>query len=71
MSKETDTESRVVLARTNQVIARFDGPDGYRNFQASIRWAKQRGYSAADVICGPGSRRDIGWETVPVIMVKP
>lgn len=67
----TETESRVVLASNNRVIARFDGPDGYRNFQASIRWAKARGYHASQVVCGPWSRRDVGAEDVPVIAVKP
>ena len=65
----TDTESRVVLTRTEQVIARFDGLDGYRNFQASIKWAKSRGYGPGDVICGPGTMRDIGAELVPVTQV--
>lgn len=67
----TDTESRVVLTCNNQVIARFDGPDGYRNFQASIKWAKARGYGPAQVVCGPWSRRDIGAEFVPVTQVNP
>ena len=67
----TDTESRVVLVGSERVIARFDGPDGYRNFQASIRWAKARGYRACDVVCGPWSRRDVGAEDVPVTEVKP
>jgi len=66
----TNTESRVVLTRNEQVIARFDGPDGYRNFQASIKWAKSRGYGPGDVVCGPGNRRDIGAELVPVTQVK-
>ena len=66
----TSTESRVVLTCSEQVIARFDGPDGYRNFQASVKWAKARGYGSADVICGPGNRRDIGAELVTVIQVK-
>jgi len=66
----TDTESRVVLAQSDRVIARFDGPDGYRNFQASIKWAKANGYSSGQVICGPGSRRDVGAELVAVTVVK-
>lgn len=65
------TESRVVLARSEQVIARFDGADGFRNFQASVKWAKARGYGPCDVICGPGSSRDVGAELVTVTQVKP
>ena len=66
----TDTESRVVLTRNEQVIARFDGLDGYKNFQASIKWAKSHGYGPGDVICGPGTMRDIGAELVMVTRVR-
>ena len=66
----TDTESRVVLTGSDQVIARFDGPNGYRNFQASIKWAKSQGYGPGDVICGPWSTRDIGAELVSVTKVQ-
>jgi hypothetical protein len=66
----TITESRVVLVRSEQVIARFDGPDGFRNFQAAIKWAKARGYGPGDVICGPGNSRDVGAERVAVTQVR-
>jgi hypothetical protein len=65
----TDTESRVVLTGSQRVIARFDGLDGYQNFKASIKWAKMQGYGPGDVICGPGSWRDIGAQLVPVTQV--
>jgi hypothetical protein len=66
----TITESRVVLVRSERVIARFDGADGFRNFQASVKWAKARGYGPGDVICGPGSSRDVGAELVAITQVK-
>jgi hypothetical protein len=66
----TITESRVVLVRSERVVARFDGADGFRNFQASVKWAKARGYGPGDVICGPGATRDVGAELVTVTQVK-
>jgi hypothetical protein len=65
----TDTESRVVLTGSERVIARFDGPNGYSNFKASIKWAKSHGYGPGDVICGPWSKRDIGAQLVAVTKV--